>query len=182
MQAGKDPHTSPRRPLGVTLLTVLFLVGGIGILVTGVLAGARRERLAAAIEPAGFAVITVYGGVVLLGALALAAGIGFARRRRWGWWLGTFSFAYALAYQVDAAIAAYGQRDAAAAATADSAPDTLAAAYVLGALVHGLIYLYLFRTRVRDWFTVVTTPVAGVVATEAGVCAAIFLAGWVVNG
>ncbi len=171
-----------RRPLGVALLTALFVVGGLGLLLTGVLTGARREQLAAAIEPAGFAVITVYGGVVLLAILSLAAGVGFAARRWWGWWLGTFYLAYGMAHHVNAAVAAYNVQDELAPGAADADPDFLVLKYGAQALVHGVIYLYLFRQQVRDWFAAVTVPALGVVAAEAGVCAAIFVAGWVVNG
>jgi hypothetical protein len=83
----------PRRPLGVTILSILSGLAGLAEIIAGIgligVAALGGVALAAAGLPtwiAGFAAIL--GGVLLLlGLVTLAVAIGLWRMRGWAWWI-----------------------------------------------------------------------------------------------
>lgn len=81
----------PKRPLFVTVLAVLSLFGGIGVLwVIATIAFVRPEELP-------FSQTLVILSTLFLGFLDLFAAVGMFLGKRWGWWVTVFSFVYALA-------------------------------------------------------------------------------------
>ena len=80
----------PKRPIGVTILAVLAILFGILSLIGGIaLLGAGALIAALAPQYAGYAGLFVALGalVLLMGILAIVGAVGLLRLRMWAWWL-----------------------------------------------------------------------------------------------
>jgi len=134
-----------KRPMGVTVLAVLAIIGGVLQLlaalvlfgITGLLTIPGLSVATAALYAgAGF---VVFGGIVMLvlGALTVAFGVGALRLRSWAWTMGVIVSAF------DVLTAAYSIITAGftAAAMISSLPVLIIAGVVLG-------YLYSHSVRV----------------------------------
>lgn len=93
-----DDYLAARtRPIGVTLLSILSLIGAVLLTVITVLAafaiasGDERARQASkAMAELGIPMPLLAVGVVFLVALAWASGIGLWMGTKWGWHCGAF--------------------------------------------------------------------------------------------
>jgi len=91
----KPPSKRRDRPLGVTIVAILTLLGGIGAVIGGLLYAAWGRTLDQILAPTH---LSVYPMFQLWGAVLIAAGVvsflipyGLLKRKRWGYWL-TFTF------------------------------------------------------------------------------------------
>ena len=92
-QAAPLNGAAAKRPVGVSILAVLHVMGGVGLLAVQV---AYRRGLGDAAAELGFSQLHLLFSVVLLGVLGVVSGLGMWLGRRWGWWLAVFSYAYAV--------------------------------------------------------------------------------------
>src|SRR5256886_13428285 len=84
------PATPTRsRPIGVTILAVLTILGGVLLLLLGIVVIAFSSLLVGVGLPLGFGLTgSVLGAIVLIfGIIWIAVGSGLLNLRPWAWWL-----------------------------------------------------------------------------------------------
>jgi lysylphosphatidylglycerol synthetase-like protein (DUF2156 family) len=89
------PPPMPRtRPLGVTILAILTILVGIGLLLIGLLLLALGSivGLFGGAPMFGLPIAAIGGLVLLVGILMLVSGFGLLKLRMWAWWLAIISF------------------------------------------------------------------------------------------
>ncbi|TLZ66968.1 MAG: hypothetical protein E6K16_01365 [Methanobacteriota archaeon] len=90
------PPPMPRtRPLGVTILAILTILVGIGLLLLGLLVIAVSTFITVFAPMFGLPLIAIGGLVLLVGILLLVSGFGLLKLRMWAWWLAIISFVLA---------------------------------------------------------------------------------------
>jgi len=77
------------RPIGVTILAVLTILGGVLLLLLGIVVVAFSSLLVGVGLPLGFGLTgSVLGAIVLIfGIIWVAVGSGLLNLRPWAWWL-----------------------------------------------------------------------------------------------
>ncbi len=77
------------RPIGVTILVVLTILGGVLLLLLGIVVVAFSSLLVGVGLPLGFGLTgSVLGAIILIfGIIWIAVGSGLLNLRPWAWWL-----------------------------------------------------------------------------------------------
>ena len=77
------------RPIGVTILAVLTILGGVLLLLLGIVVFAFSSLLVGVGLPLGFGLTgSVLGAIILVfGIIWIAVGSGLLNLRPWAWWL-----------------------------------------------------------------------------------------------
>ena len=80
---------TPSRPIGVTILAVLTILGGVLLLLLGIVVIAFSSLLLGVGLPLGFGLTgSILGALVLVfGIVWIAVGSGLLNLRSWAWWL-----------------------------------------------------------------------------------------------
>ena len=87
------PPPMPRtRPLGVTILAILTILVGIGLLLLGLLVIAVSTFITVFAPMFGLPLVAIGALVLLVGILLLVSGFGLLKLRMWAWWLAIISF------------------------------------------------------------------------------------------
>jgi len=87
------PPPMPRtRPLGVTILAILTILVGIGLLLLGLLVIAVSTFITIFAPMFGLPLVAIGALVLLVGILMLVSGFGLLKLRMWAWWLAIISF------------------------------------------------------------------------------------------
>lgn len=183
-----DDYLAARaRPIGVTILSILSLVGAVLLtLVTGfatfaIASGDERVRQASkAMAELGFPMPLLAAGVVILVALAWASGIGLWIGTKWGWHCGAFWYAYAIIRNLNALATFYLMSDVYAAeiqSPASRGPEYYYVKFIARLLISFLIYLYFFKSNVRDYFGLTAASKWKAVAAHFGICIGLFVVG-----
>ena len=90
------PPPMPRtRPLGVTILAILTILVGIGLLLLGLLVIAVSTFITVFAPMFGLPLVAIGALVLLVGILLLVSGFGLLKLRMWAWWLAVISFVLA---------------------------------------------------------------------------------------
>ena len=90
------PPPMPRtRPLGVTILAILTILVGIGLLLLGLLVIAVSTFITVFAPMFGLPLVAIGALVLLVGILLLVSGFGLLKLRMWAWWLAIISFVLA---------------------------------------------------------------------------------------
>ena len=83
--------TQFKRPLGITLISILHTIGGISYIVIGIVFFEQFRRAESALGvPAGLLLCSMGFSTLL----SLVSGIGMWKGVWWGWWAGTFNYIY----------------------------------------------------------------------------------------
>ena len=93
--AAPPPPVPRTRPLGVTILAILTILVGIGLLLLGLLVIAVSTFITVFAPMFGLPLIAIGGLVLLVGILLLVSGFGLLKLRMWAWWLAIISFVLA---------------------------------------------------------------------------------------
>ncbi len=119
------------RPLGVTLLAALYILGGIVCILLGIGTGVLGTALFGAL---GSAIGGVIGGVVvIIGLVEFAVAYGFLKGMKWSWWVAMVLYVLGLILSIVAI-----------------ATGSIGA--IIGLIIDaGLIY-YMTRPTVKTWF------------------------------
>ena len=85
----KKPIAKPKRPLGVTVLAILAVLGGILLLFSGIGIGSSPTLFTSMPNMAYLAPIAADLGIVfiILGLIALVSAYGLWTGKKWGWWI-----------------------------------------------------------------------------------------------
>ena len=141
------------RPIGISVLAVLYFLGGLlalGIVVLG------PGSMPAEFEELGVSGLLIAIRIIFWCALGIAAGVGMWTRKRWGWWLGAFWLFYSIARNVNALLMLPGLVEQFGAQEVDVAKYQLRFAGRIA--VSALLILYFFKSNVVAWFGVGATP------------------------
>jgi hypothetical protein len=82
------------RPVGITILALLNLLGGAAVLV---IQAVQWNKLAESLESIGVSSAIGFAAILFLGVLGVGAGIGMLIGKHWGWWAGAFYLFYSVA-------------------------------------------------------------------------------------
>lgn len=147
-KSGEQLPDNPR-PTGITILSILYFVGGIGLFVIPfIFRGSSLEGF----ETIGVSEIGAYLSIGFLALLGIFAGIGMWIGKKWGWWLGAFYILYSIARNTNALIMIplvveqFGAQDI-----------EVTRFYIKHGgrvIFHSLLLLYFFKSNVVDYFSV----------------------------
>ena len=176
MTAGRS-----ERPVGITILSVLHVIGGVlGVLVFAfALTKLNDPQIKSGFDAVGIPYPLFLIGIGFLSVLALAAGIAMWLGTKWGWYLGSFYYAYSIATNLTALFSIGG--------VLSSFPDELGANHAPGPgqfyakfgvrlVISILIYLYFFKQNVREYFGLQNTNKWAAIAIQFAVCIGIAIA------
>ena len=96
------------RPIGVTILAVLTILGGVLLLLLGIVVIAFSSLLVGVGLPLGFGLTgSILGAIVLIfGIIWIAVGSGLLNLRSWAWWLAIIVMVLSIIGSIAAPIAA----------------------------------------------------------------------------
>ena len=140
------------RPIGISILSVLYILGGLAILVMQLfLSGAISEGM----ESIGISGLYSLFAIGFLGFLGLSAGIGMWTGKRWGWYLGTFYLLYSVARSTNAILMIPSLVEQFGAP--EGGVDKYYIKYGGRIFFHSLLTLYFFKGNVVEFFGVGNT-------------------------
>ena len=120
-----------KRPLGVTLLAALYILGGIVCILFGIGAGVLGTALLGAV---GSAIGGVLGGVVvIIGLVEFAVAYGFLKGMKWSWWVAMVLYVLGLILSIVAI-----------------ATGSIGA--IVGLIIDAILIYYMTRPAVKTWF------------------------------
>jgi hypothetical protein len=176
-----------QRPVGVTILSILFLIGA--VLLTGITAFAvfavasgddRVRQISESLATFGMPISLLAFGVALLVALSWASGIGMLLGTKWGWYCGSFWYAYAIMRNLNALWFLYGMPETLTTEMSSSSsrgPEHYYIKYSGRLIVSCLIYLYFFKANVREHFGLSSASGWKAVFLEFGLCVGMLTVG-----
>lgn len=187
-----DDYLAARtRPIGVTLLSILSLLGAVLLtLFTGFAAFAiasgdeRVRKLSEAMAELGIPMPLLAVGIIFLVALAWASGIGLWIGTIWGWHCGAFWYAYAIIRNLNALVTVYLISDMHATeiqTPTSRGPEYYYFKFIARLLISFLIYLYFFKSNVREYFGLTTASKWKAVATHFGICIGLVVVGSIIT-
>src|SRR5205823_12356396 len=96
------------RPIGVTILAVLTILGGVLLLLLGIVVVAFSSLLVGVGLPLGFGLTgSVLGAIILIfGIIWIAVGSGLLNLRPWAWWLAIIVMVLSIVGSIGSAITA----------------------------------------------------------------------------
>lgn len=138
-----------KRPVGVTILAVLNLLGGLALLLMQTI---LWNKLGEGLQSIGISSAVGFAALVFLGVLGVSAGIGMLTGKRWGWWVGAFCLCYSVARNLNALIMIPSLVEQ------HGAPDASVAKFYVKfagrAIINSLLALYFFKANVVEYFRV----------------------------
>jgi hypothetical protein len=171
-----------QRPIGVTLLSILAILGGIGFVGLGalttffLLSTDEPRVIAERLATIGIPLPLLIVGLAFLIVLSIGSGAGMWVGERWGWYLATFGYAYAIVRNLNAIWITHGIFSSLTPADMAAMPHGLGYYYFkfsARVVIAALILLYLFKINVREFFQVRDLPAWKVLAFEAVACSVI---------
>jgi hypothetical protein len=157
-----------QRPVGVTILAVLSLLGAIfgAIAVVLALVGATViQSVQVNLAGVGMLAGLMVGGLALLVVLYFAMGIGLLKGQRWGWWAAVFAYSHVIWERLFLMIASIIE------------PNTLGIVKgAIGVLVTPLFIVYLCRLRVRSFCNIADAHVGKSLGIAFGITLVVVIA------
>ncbi len=167
------------RPVGVSILAVLHIVGGgLGGIATVFLVAQLgsnpkvRQGLAVVGVPPALLIV----GIAFLLVLGIASGIGMWQGLTWGWYLGSFYYMYSVVRNANALITISRLMNTLPPeeiANMSRGPSFFYMKHGLRVVVHSLLFLYFFKSNVRAFFAVAEQDRWKVTLAEFGICVGI---------
>ncbi|MNZ70063.1 hypothetical protein D3C78_883830 [compost metagenome] len=96
------------RPMGLSLVAILLVLGGAGLLIIQLIAFSKLEEMSSLINVSNY---VLQGAFVFVGLLGVAAGVGTWIGAKWGWWLALFYFAYAVTRNINVLLTIHNLMD-----------------------------------------------------------------------
>ena len=163
------------RPTGVMLLSALHFLGGVATAAISLflLFVDRNPEIDNALAEIGLSMPILIAGMIVLTVLSIGSALGMMSGAVWGWYLGSFYYAYAIVRNISAlvVVSRFGDEIA---EDSNSSPETVVfdyhAKFIIRLSVSLLIYLYFFRSNVREFFGLGEKKKWKAVVTEFGIC------------
>jgi hypothetical protein len=145
-----NSNTNPNRPIGVTIISILIIIGGIALLIGGLLfmtfAGILSSSETPSHSPINIAALISLPlslGMVLIGIIYLIVSYGLLKGKRWAWIITIIVTIIGLIIQVVSAIIT---------GLISSSLETALVTHIVGIIVSGIIIFYLYTPNVRAYF------------------------------
>jgi hypothetical protein len=177
-----DYLTARERPIGIAILSVLVLLGALlttgGAVVGGYYLAISPDAatIESRLEAIGIPLPLLIANFAFIILLKFGSGVGLWTGSKWGWHLATLSYAYVIVRNLNAIFVTHQIVSEMSAYEISAMPHSPAFHYIkFGGriLVATLIYLYLFKSNVRDYFRMTSTSGWKVVVADVVICAAI---------
>ena len=156
------------RPLGVTILGVLHLLGGLLMLAPLAMflpnSGEAQKRL----QEIGLPLWLLVAGFCLLAFVGVLSGLGLFLGRKWGWWLAAFYYVYSIGRHANALVFTFQLSEME--AGGGRGVDFYRAKFVVRILIAVLLLAYLFRGKVLHYFGLELRGSLKRLGTLIGVC------------
>ena len=145
-----NSNTNPNRPIGVTIIAILIIIGGIALLIGGLLfmtfAGILSSSETTSHSPINIAALISLPlslGMVIIGIIYLIVSYGLLKGERWAWLITIIVTIIGLIIQVVSAIIT---------GLISSSLETALVTHIVGIIVSGIIIFYLYTPNVRAYF------------------------------
>lgn len=136
-----------KRPIGISILAVLGVIGGVAILV---MQAFIAKHYGAAAEHTGVSAISMLVNLIVLGIWGLLSGIGMWIGKKWGWWLGATYISYSVLRNLNALLTI----SEIVAQNPDQSIDATKyyIKHIGRVIIHSLIACYYFKANVLEFF------------------------------
>ena len=167
-----QPHRrTTTRPVGVSILAVLHLIGGIVLFGAQFLLIANLQAMDESLRSIGIPPVLLIVGVMFLAVLAIASGVGMWMGTKWGWWLAAFYYVYSIFRNGSALLTIVVMADQLESGT--RSPEYYMIKHGGRIIVHLLLFLYFFKGNVLEFFGMETLSKAKAIGILVGICIAI---------
>jgi hypothetical protein len=147
-------NSNTNRPIGVTILAILAILGGIALLIggfffiifAGLLSGSSIEvNSNSSIDIASLSVLPLILGIIMIiiGIVYFAVSYGLLKGRGWARIITIIVTIISLIVQIVSAIII---------GLASGSIEVALVSHVIGIIINGIIIFYLYRPHVRDYF------------------------------
>lgn len=170
------------RPVGISILSILILLGAL-LAAGGTIFGAYylatspdAATIESRLEAFGISLPLLIASTIFLLLLKFGSGVGLWIGSKWGWYLATFSYAYVIVRNANAIVVTHQIVSAMSAheiSLMSLSPTIHYIKFSVRIIVATLLYLYLFKSNVREYFQMTSTSGWKVVLADAVICAAI---------
>jgi hypothetical protein len=145
-----NSNTNPNRPIGVTIIAILIIIGGIALLIGGLLfmafAGFLSSSQTSSDSPINIAVLISLPlslGMVIIGIIYIVVSYGLLKGKGWAWIITIIVTIIGLIIQIVSAIIT---------GLVSSSIETALVTHIIGIIISGVIIFYLYKPNVRDYF------------------------------
>jgi lysylphosphatidylglycerol synthetase-like protein (DUF2156 family) len=145
-----NSNTNPNRPIGVTIIAILAIIGGIALLIGGLLfiafAGILSSTETTSNNPiviASLISLPLGLGMAIIGIIYLAVSYGLLKGKGWAWVITVIVTIIGLIIQIVSAIIT---------GLVSSSIEAALVSHVIGIIIGGVIIFYLYRPHVRAYF------------------------------
>lgn len=167
-------HETVTRPVGVSILAVLHLVGGVLLLGAQFMLIANMQEMDESLRFAGIPPMLLIGGVMFLAILTIASGVGMRMGTKWGWWLAAFYYTYSVFRNGSALMTIISVADQL--EGADRGPEYYMIKHGVRLIISLLLLMYFFKGNVLDFFGLARINKIKAIAILVGICVAIVIA------
>ena len=174
--------TARQRPLGISILSVLFFIGGVlgGIvIVLGIFLVVFNTSVRSGLAQIGFTPFELLLGMAILFGLSLGSAIGMWKGKSWGWVLGSFYCMYGVINNLYAALITFPtqMRSMTPEEIEDMSrgPGFYYFKFSFRAFWYFLFYLYFFKGNVRVFFGLSEQSKWKPFLVELGICLVLFM-------
>ncbi|MGN6558942.1 MAG: hypothetical protein ACTHJ2_00290 [Candidatus Nitrosocosmicus sp.] len=145
-----NSNTNPKRPIGVTILAILIIIGGIALLIGGLLfmafAGIISSNETTSNSPINIAALISLPlslGMVIIGIIYLFVSYGLLKGKGWAWIITIVVTIIGLIIQIVSTIITW---------LVSSSIETALITHIVGIIISGVIIFYLYTPNVRAYF------------------------------
>lgn len=138
-----------KRPLGITILSILSILSGLGVLILQIL---YNETLVQLMNEFEFSSMILVISVTFLALTSLISGVGMFLGKKWGWWLGAFCIIYAIIRNANALISIFNMTDYIESST--KGLKYYLTKHIGRIITNGLVFTYFFKNNVMEYFRI----------------------------
>ncbi|EMI47185.1 putative membrane protein [Rhodopirellula sp. SWK7] len=169
--ASENAPRPTERPVGVSVLAVLHILGGLVLFGVQFLMFARLDSMEESLRAMGIPPVLVIVGVMFLSVLTIASGIGMWMGTRWGWWLAAFYYVYGVLRNASALYTVVSMADQLEGTA--RGPEFYMIKHSVRIVIQSLLLMYFFKGNVLDYFDLSTLKKGKALGILVGICGTI---------
>lgn len=170
-KAALESREKPDRPVGVSILAVLHIIGGGLLLIAQFVMIANLNAMQEPLESIGIPPALLIVGVMFLCVVTLASGVGMWLGTRWGWWLMAFYYVYGILRNAMAIVTVGMLADQLEGAA--RGPEYYVVKHGMRVVIQAMILCYCFKANVVEYFDLRDVSKLKALAILSGICIAI---------